>query len=341
MKPLRTEHDVLLLDLDGTVYHGDRAVPGAAAVLADSAQRLCYVTNNASRSPTDVVAKLQGLGFAADLDSVVTSAQSAARLLAERLSPHDRVLVVGTSALVEEVEGVGLVAVRGADDDPAAVVHGHSPDTGWRELAEATVAVRAGALWVATNIDATLPSERGLLPGNGSLVGVVATASGCQPLVAGKPARPIMDDALARSGSTRPLVVGDRLDTDIAGAQTVGARSLLVLTGVSTAADLIAAPPQQRPDLVASNLGGLDLPAAQLALGAAVPGWTATLDDDVLVVRRSGPQEQAGPAVGLDALRAACHSAWDSVQPDGGWRVRCTDVDAAADLRHWGVRVLT
>ncbi|MEO6881153.1 MAG: HAD-IIA family hydrolase [Mycobacteriaceae bacterium] len=337
MSALRTEHDALLLDLDGTVYQGDRAVPGAVDVLADSRQRLCYVTNNASRSPADVVVKLEGLGFAASLAAVVTSSQSAARMLVERLPPRSRVLVVGTSALVEEVEGVGLVAVREAEDDPAAVVHGHSPDTGWRELAEATVAVRAGALWVATNTDPTLPSERGLLPGNGSMVGVVALATGRQPLVAGKPARPIMDDALARSGSERPLVVGDRLDTDIAGAHTVGARSLLVLTGVSTAADLIGARPEQRPDLVAPDLGGLDRPAAELALGAAVPGWTATAQDGVLVIRRTGGQQTASTPPGLAALRAACHFAWGSTEPDGGWRVRCADADAAADLERWGL----
>lgn len=340
MNALRTEHDVLLLDLDGTLYHGDRGVPGAAAVLASSPQRLCYVTNNASRSPADVVAKLEGLGFAANLDSVVTSAQSAVRLLTERLSRGARVLVVGTSALVEQVECAGLVAVCSADDDPAAVVHGHSPDTGWRELAEATVAVRAGALWVATNTDATLPSERGLLPGNGSLVGVVALTTGREPLVAGKPARPIMDDALARSGSERPLVVGDRLDTDIAGAHTVGARSLLVLTGVSTAVDLIAAPSEQRPDLVATDLGGLDRPAAEMALGSAVPGWTTTVQGEVLVLHRTGEQEHPDTAVGLGALRALCHAAWGPAEPAGGWRVRCTDSAAAADLQRWGVPIL-
>lgn len=328
MSAVRAEHDVLLLDLDGTVYAGSVAVPGALAALRGSAQRLLYVTNNASRSPQEVAVHLTELGFPAAAGDVVTSAQAAARLLAERLVQGASVLVVGAQALADEISAVGLVPVRDADPTPAAVVQGHSPDTGWQILAEATVAIRAGALWVATNTDRTLPSDRGLLPGNGSMVAAVCSATDQEPLVAGKPARPLLDDALARAGSMTPLVVGDRLDTDIAGARAVGARSLLVLTGVSTPLDLLRAPEDQRPDLVAADLGGLDQPSAELQVGE-VDGWSVRVEDSVLVLRCSDPQADA-----VEGLRAACGPAWN----DPSWAgLRAEGAGAAAALRSWGI----
>jgi glycerol 3-phosphatase-2 len=325
---LREEHDALLLDLDGTVYAGQDVVPGALAALQGSAQRLLYVTNNASRTPSAVAAHLTELGLPTTAADVVTSAQSAARLLGERLEPGAAVLVVGAPALVEEVIAVGLVPVRESDPTPAAVVQGHSPDTGWTALAEATVAIRAGAVWVATNTDLTLPSARGLLPGNGSMVAVVRSATDHDPVVAGKPARPLMEDALDRSGATAPLVVGDRLDTDIAGARAVGARSLLVLTGVSTPMELLRAPEEQRPDLVAADLGGLDRAAQELAIDH-VDGWSVHVDGSTLVL--ACDDGAADPVAGL---RAACRPAWD----DPGWTVlRAEGAGAESALRSWGI----
>ena len=167
---LLDRHDVLLADLDGTLYRGAGAVPGAVEAVGGAAARgvrTVYVTNNASRRPADVAAHLTELGFPAAPDDVVTSSQAAAAMLAEQLAPASAVFVVGTDALAAEVIGVGLtVTTRG--DDAVAVVQGHSPDTGWRNLAEAAVALRAGAVWVACNLDPTLPTERGPLPGNGS-----------------------------------------------------------------------------------------------------------------------------------------------------------------------------
>lgn len=328
MSALREEHDALLLDLDGTVYAGRDAVPGAVEALQGSAQRLLYVTNNASRSPHDVVLHLVELGFAASDEDVVTSSQAAARLLSERVAQGASVLVVGAQALVDEISAVGLVPVRDSDPTPAAVVQGHSPDTGWIVLAEATLAIRNGALWVATNTDLTLPSERGLLPGNGSMVAAVRSATGEEPVVAGKPARPLMEDALARSGSTVPLVVGDRLDTDIAGARAVGARSLLVLTGVSTPLDVLRAPQEQRPDLIAADLGGLDRPSADLLVGE-VDGWTVRVDGSELVLRCAD-----GGADPVAGLRAACNPAWEGRSWTG---VRAEGAGAEAALRAWGV----
>ncbi|MCB0945446.1 MAG: HAD hydrolase-like protein, partial [Mycobacterium sp.] len=157
------------------------------------------------------------------------------------------VLVVGTDALGDEIAAVGLRPVRLASEEPAAVVQGHSTETCWANLAEAALAIRAGALWVAANVDKTLPTERGLLPGNGAMVAALRTATEAEPQVAGKPAPTLMSDALARGDFHAPLVVGDRLDTDIAGANAADLPSLMVLTGVSTAVEAVHARPEERP----------------------------------------------------------------------------------------------
>ncbi|MGW4579794.1 HAD-IIA family hydrolase [Rhodococcus aetherivorans] len=320
---LRALYDVLLLDLDGTVYRGAEAVPGAREALSEGAERLFYVTNNASRRPAEVAKHLRELGFAADESNVVTSSQSAARLLAERVPAGAPVLVVGTGALVDEVAAVGLTPVRSADAEPVAVVQGHSPETGWAILAEATLALRSGALWVATNVDSTLPTERGLVLGNGSMVAALRSATGCEPLVAGKPAAPLLEDAVVRSGASRPLVVGDRLDTDIAGANAVGADSLLVLTGVSTVADLLRAPQKQRPTYVADSLAGLDAEAATLRVGPREPGAVSFDGRDVHLA----PEFAADP---MAALRAVLDVAW--ANPGFGRVVAADDL-----LARWGI----
>ncbi|WP_280432672.1 HAD-IIA family hydrolase [Nocardia brasiliensis] len=262
MERLRDRYEALLLDLDGTLYRGPVVIEGApAALAAEGAQRLVYVTNNASRSPATVAAHLADLGFPATTDDVVTSAQAAARLLAERLAPGAEVLVVGTDDLAAEVTAVGLRPVRRFDGAaPAAVVQGHSPQTGWPELAEAAYALRAAALWVAANTDKTLPNERGLAPGNGAMVAALRTATDLEPMVAGKPFAPLMEDALVRAGTRSALVVGDRLDTDIEGANAVGLESLLVLTGVSTLDELKDAAAEFIPTYVADSLDALNHP---------------------------------------------------------------------------------
>ncbi|UYP17312.1 HAD-IIA family hydrolase [Rhodococcus sp. Z13] len=327
-KTLREIYDVLLLDLDGTVYRGAQPVPGAREALTGGDDTVLYVTNNASRRPADVALHLRELGFPAEDASVVTSSQSAARLLAEQLPAGTPVLVVGTEALAEEIAAVGLEPVRTADAGPAAVVQGHSPDTGWAMLAEATLAVRSGALWVATNIDSTLPTERGLVLGNGSMVAAVRNATGATPLVAGKPAAPLLEDAIRRGAARRPLVIGDRLDTDIEGADAVGADSLLVLTGVSTVADLLRAPARQRPTYVAGSLTSLDEPAERLR-PAADPAWTVTVDGGDLHLAATGDSDDP-----MQALRAVLDLAW--AEPAFG-QVVADDARARAVLAAWGV----
>ena len=297
MTLLRDAYDTLLLDLDGTLYKGPDAIPGAAQALASLPQRLIYVTNNASRSPLDVAKHLDELGFVADEDAVVASSQAAARVLAERLDAGSAVLVIGTDALAAEIELVGLRPVRTADEKPVAVVQGHSTATAWPNLAEACLAIRAGAIWVASNADTTLPTERGLAPGNGSMVAALRAATDQEPVIAGKPYVPIMEDALRRSGSRAALVIGDRMDTDIAGANAVGLDSLLVLTGVSTVDNLLRAKPEQRPTFVSFALDSLSSPVA-----SSDTEWRAEFDGTDIVLSGSGDP--------ISALTAAAGVAW-------------------------------
>ncbi|WAC55712.1 HAD-IIA family hydrolase [Gordonia sp. SL306] len=304
---LAARYDALLLDLDGTVFAGRRALPGARETLESVGTARYFVTNNASRRPSEVVAHLVDLGFAATEDQVVTSAQSAARLLSEHLEPGSRALVIGTDGLAQEVREVGIGVTRSADDRPAAVIQGHSPDTGWAQLSEAALAINAGALWIACNTDATLPSERGKLVGNGSMVAAVAHATGQQPLVAGKPAAPLMADAIARSRASRPLVIGDRLDTDIEGGHSVGVDSVLVLTGVSSVTDLLVAPPEQRPTYVISDLTGLYHEADTVRAGDH-DGWRVEFDGPTATVSRVGSAKTESL---IPALASAVWSAID------------------------------
>lgn len=329
---LGDSYDVLLYDLDGTLYRGPDAVPGAVEAVAAQRTRSIYVTNNASRRPAEVADHLRELGYPAADDDVVTSSQAGARLLADRLEPGAEVMVVGAEALCEEVEKVGLMPVRTAGPNTAAVVQGHSPDTAWPILAEAAFAIRDGAYWVATNTDATLPLARGLAPGNGAMVSALITATDQRPDVAGKPYRALMQDAIERSGAARPLVVGDRLDTDIAGAVTVGLDSLLVLTGVSTAADLLAADRSMRPTYLAASLAALDA-APEVSRIAPQSDWTLTRDGDAVILRRADRAARPIDAEdGIRALRAAAAFTVDDPAPAGAI---AGDAAAASAIDTW------
>lgn len=332
MGTLVQEHDCLLLDLDGTVFRGHEPTAGAVETLAAVGPRALFVTNNASRSPAEVAAHLRELGFAAGADDVVTSAQSAARLLAAQLPEGAAVLIVGTESLAAEIAGVGLRPVRTVDENPVAVVQGHSPSTGWSDLAEAALAIRAGAVWVAANIDRTLPSERGLLPGNGAMVAALRAATDQEPQVAGKPAPTLLNDALARGSFGAPLVVGDRLDTDIEGANAAGLPSLMVLTGVNTAADMVHAVPAQRPVYLAPDLRSLHTDGQALRIDAQ-SAWQVDADGPRLIVRATGAQ----PADELSVVRALAHSAWSTGATDGRLAITPGDDTARAALQRWSL----
>jgi len=308
-EPLSRRFDVALLDLDGVVYVGAAAIPGAREHLVAAHQagmRLAYVTNNASRPPEVVAAHLQELGMPASAADVVTSAQAAARVVADIVPAGSRVLLIGGLGLDVALRERGLVPVSSAEDDARAVVQGFSPDIGWSLLAEGAYALERGLPWVASNTDRTIPTPRGRAPGNGTLVDVLRHATGREPIVAGKPEPPLHAESVARTGATRPLVVGDRLDTDIEGANRVGAHSLLVLTGVTDAAHVALASEPHRPSFVAADLAALHMPQPETTSDR--DGWRcrdswAVVRDDTLIIARDGQDP-------LDAVRAACAACW-------------------------------
>lgn len=292
-EPLCTAYDLALMDLDGVVYVGREPVPGVREHLAAArggGLRLSYVTNNASRAPAAVADHLQQLGVPAQPDDVVTSAQAAARLLSERVPRGASVFVIGGAGLVEALEERGLRGVQELEPRPDAVVSGYHPDLRWRTVIEGAILVRQGVPWVASNTDLTVPTPHGPGPGNGVLVQAVAGFAGVQPLVAGKPEPALFEETVRRLGAGRPLVVGDRLDTDIAGARRTGFDSLLVLTGVTDLAELAAATPDLRPTYVAATLATLTeaQPAPVCEDGRwQLRGWTAESAPDG-AVRVSG-----------------------------------------------------
>jgi HAD superfamily hydrolase (TIGR01450 family) len=320
-------YDVALLDLDGVVYLGGKGIPGAPQALTEARRhgmRLAFVTNNASRSPAAIAQQLTSLGIAASPADIVTSAQAAARLVAERLPRGSAVLVAGGIGLRLALRERGMRPVSTAAEKPVAVVQGYAPDIGYSLLAEAALAIRGGAWYVASNADATLPSARGPLPGNGALIQLLVTATGRQPVVAGKPEPPLHAEAVRRTGARYPLIVGDRLDTDIEGAVRVGADSLLVLTGVTQPADAVLAPPHRRPVYIARDLAGLlePQPEVSAADGAfSCRGWTARLTRGPRGVDRrpaaaahgaAGRLELSGSGNPIDGLRALCAAAWSA-----------------------------
>ncbi|MCX5499636.1 MULTISPECIES: HAD hydrolase-like protein [unclassified Streptomyces] len=306
---LNEAYDTALLDLDGVVYAGGHAIVHAVDSLGearDGGMHLAYVTNNALRTPAAVAAHLTELGVPAEPADVITSAQAVARLMADQLPAGARVLVVGGEGLRVALRERGLVPVESADDEPVAVAQGYGgPDMAWGRFAEAAYAIARGVPWFASNTDLTIPSARGIAPGNGAAVEVVRIATGAEPQVAGKPLPPMHRETVLRTGAERPLVVGDRLDTDIEGAFNGGVDSLLVLTGVTDAAQLVAAPPEHRPTYVDADLRGLltgQPEVAESGEGFRCGGWTASVRGDELVL--------AGDGDVLDGLRALCGAAW-------------------------------
>ncbi|WP_073948931.1 HAD hydrolase-like protein [Streptomyces kebangsaanensis] len=306
---LSEAYDTALLDLDGVVYAGGDAIAHAVDSLATAragGMHLAYVTNNALRTPDAVAAHLTELGIRAQASDVVTSAQAVARLIADQVPRGARVLVIGGEGLRVALRERGLEPVESADDGPAAVAQGYGgPGMPWGRLAEACYAVARGVPWFASNTDLTIPGARGIAPGNGAAVEVVRIATGARPQVAGKPLPPMHRETVLRTGAERPLVVGDRLDTDIEGAFNGGVDSLLVLTGVTDGARLLAAPPQHRPTYVDADLRGLLTGQPGITRegdGFRCGGWTATPGADRL--------ELTGDGEALDGLRALCAAAW-------------------------------
>lgn len=301
-----------LFDLDGVVYLGPDAVDGAPegiAALRELGVQVGFVTNNAARPPQVVVDQLTGLGVEAHLSDVVTSAQAGARQLAEALEPGSRVLVVGTKALADEVEAVGMVPVWSSEDQPTAVIQGYDPQLTWPRIDDACHAIQAGARWFATNTDSTRPTDVGLVPGAGAQIAAVRVAVGQEPSVAGKPCTPLMEETMRRMGTREAIFVGDRLDTDVQGAVAVGMDSLFVFTGAHGKRDLLQAPEDQRPSAIGHDLRALLAPARTATVEdglASCREQQARIVDGRIQLDRlpNGREEQ------LDALWAVLQLAW-------------------------------
>ena len=317
------QYDTLLADLDGVVYEGTRAIAHAV----DSLNKLQangiavgYVTNNSSRTPETISAQLNGFGLNTAAEQIIGSAQTGTELLATMVAPGSKILVVGGDGLRSRVASAGFLVVDSADENPAGVIQGFAPEVAWKHLAEAAYAIQAGAKWVATNSDWTLPQERGLAPGNGTLVSAVHTAVGQLPLVAGKPEPAIFQTALRQFNTNAALFVGDRIDTDITGANRAGVDSALVMTGVSTRKELLGVKPEGRPTYILADLSELHadyVEAKKTKRGFACGKAEVELLGNRVIVTHGDPRS-------LDALKAACATIWSGDQP-----IYALDVEAA------------
>lgn len=323
---LAKEYDAALFDLDGVIYVGQESVPGVVAAINDLhgafGMTLTYVTNNASRSPASVASHLTELGLHAAPQDVVTSAQAGAALLATLVPQGSSIFVLGSRDLMTEVELVGLVPSQDVDATHAGVIEGYWPDMPWRMLAQASHVLNTGVPWVATNMDITIPTQWGMAPGNGAMVNALALAVGRRPTaVAGKPEVPLMQQSIDRAQSNRPIVIGDRLDTDIHGANNVGIDSLLVFSGVTTVRELMLAVPELRPTYISWD-----------ATGLAVSHEAVSVQDDNASLNmwhvRDGQLTGSGDI--LDAVRVSTVAVWrDLMSVD----------DATAQLSQRGIAV--
>ncbi len=308
--------DLILADLDGVVYRGKQAIPHAVESLnrAQESLRIGYLTNNASRTPESVSEQLNSLGLKTRPSDVLTSPQAAMRSLRELVSPGAVVLVVGGEGLRRELEQSGYRITESAEDAPKAVVQGFAVDVGWKQLAEASFALHNPDIpWIATNNDWTLPTERGMAPGNGTLVSAVHLATGRMPMVAGKPERALFDLARERFDSKNPLMIGDRLDTDILGANRAGVRSLLVLTGADQAKQVLAADPDSRPSFVVEDLRGLHESYPQAEVAVDVNGTrTVSVGDSTVTMAGNEVSVRTAGASRVDLLRAGAQAIWSS-----------------------------
>jgi HAD superfamily hydrolase (TIGR01450 family) len=282
---------LLLVDLDGVVYRGADPVPGVAAVLADRAVRgddVVYVTNNSMHYRADYVARLTAMGCPISPDRVVSSARATALHLVNHEVGIHRVLAIGAGGLERELRDVGLDVVTAAHaatrmhqegidgwdaaGSPDAVVTGLDPALTYLRLAAAADCVRAGARFIATNRDPVYPTERGLRPGAGAIAAALEATTGVTPLSIGKPEPHLLELAAEAVGRTaaEAIMIGDGIGTDLAAAKAVGARSVLMLTGVTTPAELEALPDGMHPDAIAADAS--ELASVLDAIASEAPG---------------------------------------------------------------------
>ncbi|MDA8579556.1 HAD-IIA family hydrolase [Pontimonas sp.] len=319
--------DVVLADLDGVLYQGSAEIPYAVASLKKAAKkaRLGYVTNNASRTPDEVAAQIAGYGLPANAADVVTSPQAAVRVLSRAVPAGAKVLVVGGKGLTDEVRAAGFQVVTLASEEPAAVIQGFSPKVGWEELAQASFALQEDPLrpWIATNTDWTIPVEGGIAPGNGALVSAVHLAVGRLATFAGKPEKEIFDVATERfSPHGGALMIGDRLDTDILGANRGGMTSALVLTGIDSAKTLLASDSSMRPTYVLEDLRQLHKPYPEVVRSTDADGVCTVEVGRAVVRRKDNVVRVARAGQKIDLVRAGA-----AIIHDSGLKIFGLDVD--------------
>lgn len=319
--------DVVLADLDGVLYQGSAEIPHAVASLKKAAKkaRLGYVTNNASRTPDEVAAQIAGYGLPANAADVVTSPQAAVRVLSRAVPAGAKVLVVGGKGLTDEVRAAGFQVVTLASEEPAAVIQGFSPKVGWEELAQASFALQEDPLrpWIATNTDWTIPVEGGIAPGNGALVSAVHLAVGRLATFAGKPEKEIFDVATERfSPRGGALMIGDRLDTDILGANRGGMASALVLTGIDSAKTLLASDSSMRPTYVLEDLRQLHKPYPEVVRSTDADGVHTVEVGRAVVRRKDNVVRVARAGQKIDLVRAGA-----AIIHDSGLKIFGLDVD--------------
>jgi glycerol-1-phosphatase len=351
---LAARYRAIVLDLDGVVYLGDKVIPGAAEALAGVRElgvAVGFVTNNSFRRPEDVAEKLLALGVKAAAEEVFTSAQATVRLLGGALDGA-KVLVIGGAGLRTALEAAGARLLDPADwRDAGLVAVGIDPALTYGQLAAACLAIRAGAAFVGSNPDSTMPTPDGLVPGNGSVLALLETATGVRPRVAGKPEPALFETAAAALGSGPLLMVGDRSDTDLEGAARLGWDTALVLTGATTPADLLDLP--AAPDHLLAGLGGLlAQPGAPVRpAGPADADAVAALFHQVGLAGRPTPERLRATLVATEAGAVVGAVTWTrqgeqavlralAVAP--GWRGRLLGtrlvVQAGLRLRAAGVR---
>lgn len=262
MPRFHDHYDSLLCDLDGVVYLDGLAVEGSVEtlnVLMSQGVKVAFITNNASKTPLEVHERLRGMGVNAHPAQIITSGQAVVSVLKEKYQPKNGpVLVTGSTQLQKMVGAVGFTLTQEADDKPQVVIQGFNPKLGWEDLAQASFAIQQGADWLVSNRDLSIPMPQGNAPGNGSFINVIAEISGRHPdFSAGKPEPVMFASAVKRFSMQRPLVVGDRLDTDIFGAIHAGYDSALVETGTHTRRDADALDEKRKPHWVLPNLQAL------------------------------------------------------------------------------------
>lgn len=317
------QYDTLLCDLDGVVYEGSNAIefaPETINTLSDMGVAVGYVTNNSSRKPETIAEQLLGFGIVTDAENIIGSAKTGVEILSTMIPAGSKVFVVGGEGLRSRVIEAGFELVQSSEDKPAGVIQGFDPTVAWTDLAEASYAIANGAKWVATNQDWTIPREKGIAPGNGTLVSAVHTAVGQLPVFAGKPEPAIYNTALKHFGSQKALFVGDRIDTDIRGANRAGVDSVLVMTGISPRKEALGAKPEDRPRYIIGTMAELlkdyDEPKKTKRGFSTRDAEVELLGNKVLVTH--------GDPKSVGALRAACAVIYGSATPIYG-----LDVEAA------------